>query len=86
MRDMGAVYQPTMKPLKEIAHIRRPAKTNIRSERDEAIQAFVDKLNEAREGTKYPPLTPAAVAVKVAHLSVSDLWARGASVDMSGGR
>lgn len=64
-----------MKSIKHIAHIRPPAETNIRSERDEVIQKFVDRLNAARAGTKYPPLEPRAVAVKLSHLSVSDLWA-----------
>lgn len=75
MRGIEGVYLRCMKSIKNITHIRPPAEKNIRCERDEVIQKFVDRLNAARVGTKYPPLKPAAIAVKLSHLSVSDLWA-----------
>lgn len=50
-------------------------KANIRSERDELVQKFLERLNQAREGTKYKPLTARAVAIKLSHVPTRDLWA-----------
>lgn len=47
----------------------------IRSERDEILQKFIDRLNQARIGTKYKPLSGRAVAIKVSHIPTSDLHA-----------
>lgn len=49
--------------------------SKVRCERDELIQTFTNRLNAARQGTKWKPLTYRAIAVKLAHLSVSDLYA-----------
>lgn len=51
------------------------AKPKIRSERDELLQMFIDRLNQARVGTKFKPLAARSVAIKVAHIPTSDLWA-----------
>lgn len=44
------------------------------SERAELLQFFLDKVNAARRGTKYKPLRPAALAVKLSHLKLPDLY------------
>lgn len=45
------------------------------SERGELIEKFTDRLNLDRIGTKYKILNCARVRVKLAHLSVPDLYA-----------
>lgn len=42
--------------------------TNIRSERAEIIKQFVDGINIERINTKYKPVTPRAVAIKLGHI------------------
>jgi len=44
------------------------------SERGELVQFFLDKLNPGRARDGYKPLTPAALGVKLSHLSKSDLY------------
>jgi hypothetical protein len=46
-----------------------------RCEQDELIQKFTDRLNQERAGTKYKPLTVAAVAVKLSRIPTADLHA-----------
>lgn len=53
---------------------RPPTPPQIRSERDELIQKFTDRLNEGRVKDGFKPLTCRAVAVKLAHLPVNDLY------------
>jgi len=45
-------------------------KPKINSERSAIIKMFVDRLNAERVGTKYKPLSPAAVSVKLAQSQV----------------
>lgn len=52
----------------------RPQKAP-RSEREELVGMFLERLNNARLGTKYKPLTGRAVAVKLSHIPTGDLWA-----------
>ena len=64
-----------MKPLATlITAPRPPAPPTIRSERAELVQKFTDRLNEGRAKDGFKPLTPRAVAVKIAHLDTSDLY------------
>jgi hypothetical protein len=51
----------------------RPARKRT-SERAELVQFFTDKINADRRGTKYKPLPVAAIAVKLAHLKLPDLY------------
>ena len=44
------------------------------SERAELVGYFTDEVNRERDGKKYKKLTPRYIAVKLAHLSVSDLY------------
>ena len=53
--------QPTQKPL-------------FQSERAELIDRFVQRLNQARVGTKYKPLTPRAVAVWLSYIPTEELY------------
>ena len=49
------------------------------SERAELIGWFTDRLNAARKGTRFKALSYKAVGVKLAHLTVFDLYAFKAS-------
>lgn len=40
-------------------------KSKISNQRQEIVKMFLDRLNAAREGTKYKPLTPAFVGMKL---------------------
>ena len=51
----------------------KPRKKAV-SERGELVQFFLDKLNPGRVRDGYKPLTPAALGVKLSHLSKSDLY------------
>lgn len=53
----------------------RSAARRSNSERAELIGWFTDKINIAREGTKFKKLACRAIGVKLAHLSVFDLYA-----------
>jgi hypothetical protein len=44
------------------------AKSRITNERQFIVSQFVEALNNERIGTKYKPLSPRAVAVKLGHL------------------
>jgi hypothetical protein len=44
------------------------------SSRAEIVALFVEKLNQARQGTKFKPVTPRQVAVKLAHVPERDLY------------
>lgn len=50
------------------------SKTGPNSERAELIGKFTDRLNESRKGSQFKPLTYPAIAFKLSHLSVSDLY------------
>jgi len=50
-----------------------PPETAIKSERDEFIRNFTERINGERRGTKYKPMSVKAVAVKLAHLTIQDL-------------
>jgi hypothetical protein len=45
------------------------------SERAEPIGYFADEINKERKGTKWPKVTYRYIGVKLAHLSVFDLYA-----------
>ena len=62
-----------MKPIASLLE-RKQSKLGYRTERGDLLQFFLDKLNAARKGTKYKPLTPAALAVKLSHLKLPDLY------------
>ncbi len=49
-------------------------KKGANSERADLIGRFHTRLNAERRGTKYKPLSVKFVAVKLGHLSVSDLY------------
>lgn len=63
-----------MRTLQELLQIKTSSASNIRSERASIVQDFVERLNKEREGTQYKPLSPRSVAVKMAHLSLEDLY------------
>ena len=50
------------------------AQKNIRSERDEHIQRFTDRINDGRKGTSFKPITPQFVAIKLSHIPTTDLY------------
>lgn len=51
-----------------------PMKKTANSERAELIGYFTDMVNSYRKGTKYKPLSYKAIAVKLSHLTVGDLY------------
>lgn len=53
----------------------RPTAGRGQSERAALVGFFCDRLNDARKGTKFKPLTYRAVGVKLAHLSIFELYA-----------
>ena len=55
--------------------LKPPAKptTTANSERAELIGYFGDEINRERAGTKWKPVTPRYIGVKLGHLSVFDL-------------
>jgi hypothetical protein len=49
--------------------------STIRDERPHLISQFVEGINRERVGTKYKPMTPRAVAIKLSHIKEkSDLY------------
>jgi len=48
--------------------------THTLSERSELVGYFTEKINQQREGTKYRPLTPRAIAIKLGHLNLTDIY------------
>lgn len=58
---------------KEAANSGETLKRN--DERASLIGFFTDKLNEEREGTKYKPLLYGVIAIRLAHLTLHDLYA-----------
>lgn len=44
------------------------------SKRAYLLSQFLEVINQEREGTKYKPLTPKLLGIKLAHLSTSDLF------------
>lgn len=63
-----------MNPISDTTTKYQIKKTGANSERADLIGRFHVKLNQERKGTKYKPLSVKFVAVKVGHLSVSDLY------------
>lgn len=65
-----------MESISDAINKRRFEKNNKKrpSERGELLEYFTEKINAGRKGTKYKPLTLKYVAVRVAHISVPDLY------------
>ena len=63
-----------MIPLSDLTKKYTIEKKGANSERADLIGRFHTKLNAERLNTKYKPLSIKFVAVKVGHLSVSDLY------------
>lgn len=64
-----------METLKDLAakFLHRPPVSKARTEREDLIEQFRERLNLERIGTKYKPLSFMAVKMKVHHLSDHDL-------------
>lgn len=52
----------------------QPKQTKANSERALITSEFVERINRERKGTKWKPVTPRAVAIKTAHLSLQDMY------------
>lgn len=63
--DIASLLSSYQEPVKK-AHAPR-------SEREEYIEKFRARLNAARQGTKYRPLSHVAIKQKLGHLTVQDL-------------
>lgn len=62
-----------MKPIASLLERKHP-KLGYRTERGDLITYFLEKINAARKGTKYKPFTARAMAVKLSHLKLQDLY------------
>jgi hypothetical protein len=51
-----------------------PVQKKVLNERQELIQRIQCAINVERMGTKYPPITGRAVAMKVSHIKTKDLY------------
>lgn len=65
--------EPIANTFKERAALERKSAGSIRSERDEQLQRFLDRLNPPRLRDGFKPMTAAQLAVKVAHIQTADL-------------
>lgn len=48
-------------------------KTTFKSQRAELMHTIIHTINKQREGTKYKPVTPVQIGVKLKHMSTSDM-------------
>lgn len=64
-----------MQTIGELGYQPQLEKAKGGSERAELIGQFLVRLNQARVGTKWKPLTARAVAVKLGHVPTRDLYA-----------
>lgn len=55
-------------------NLKLPAKTKISNERQYVLSMFVEEINKARQSTKYKPLPPSAIAVKLSHIKTKELY------------
>jgi len=62
-----------MEPINSFLRRPKPVRA-ANSERAELIGYFTDEVNKERDGKKWKKLTPRYIAVKLAHLSKSDLY------------
>jgi len=63
-------------PKKYLAYLSRKKKKSkftFRSERQEIIQRFVDKINKGRKNTPFKPVTAARINFLLSHLKIMDL-------------
>lgn len=63
-----------MKSLFEIINNEKELTKQCNSERSDVIRQFVEEINKERIGTKYKPLSPKAVAIKLSYLKLQDLY------------
>lgn len=49
-------------------------KTKITNQRQYVLSLFLEEINKARVGTKYQPLRPAVLGVKLAHIKTRELY------------
>jgi len=63
-----------MKTLQEIIEKKQQIQTGANSERATVISIFVQEINKERTGTKFKQLSPKAIAIKLSHLKLQDLY------------
>jgi len=51
-----------------------PTKSKANSERGLIIEDILREINKERVGTKYKPMTPKLLAIKVSHVPLKDLY------------
>jgi len=47
--------------------------TTFQSQRAELMHTIISTINKEREGTKFKPVTPVQIGVKLKHMSTSDM-------------
>ena len=63
-----------MQNLFDIIKDKQLIKQGANSERASVIQQFLEEINKEREGTKFKPLSAKAIAIKLSHLKLQDLY------------
>lgn len=74
IRTKEGTFKEVSRTIPKSAPRKETEKDKITNERQSVIKQFVERLNTERRGTKYPELAPSAVAVKLSHLSLQDLY------------
>lgn len=61
-----------MKQIKDLIIEKEDSK--ITNKRQYVLSLILEEINKERAGTKWKPITPAYLGVKLSHLSEFDLW------------
>lgn len=70
------VYNDPMQIGKSAEYYRKKSDDNgVTNERQAVVREFVDEINAEREGTKYAKMSARAIAIKMSHVNLFDLYA-----------
>ncbi len=60
--------------MQKVTTLLKPIKrTKLTSQRQLIIKDCLDRINAERQGTKYKPMTPRTLAIKLGHLTTEDI-------------
>lgn len=74
IRDKDGSFKEVSRTIKSTKPRKESEKDKITNERQSVIKQFVERLNVDRDGVIHKKLPPSAVAVKLSHLSLPDLY------------
>lgn len=60
--------------MQQISTLFKIEKPKALSERSELLSLFLEEINKERKGTKYQPVTPKFLAIKLSHIPTKDLY------------